>query len=69
MALQIEDIVDCLSIKYKDNNVDFLFLMDHSSGHGCMRDGALNANTMSVRYGGKQSKLRKTVIKDVGTYK
>ncbi len=42
--------------------------MDQSSGHGRMQDGVLNANTMSVRYGGKQSKLRKPVIKDVGTY-
>ena len=68
MALQVEDIVDCLMIKFKNKNIDFVFLMDQSSGHGRMRDNALNANTMSVRYGGKQANLRKTKIPDVGTY-
>jgi len=42
--------------------------MDQSSGHGRMREGALNANNMSVRYGGCQEKLRDTKIRDVGTY-
>ena len=42
--------------------------MDQSSGHGKMRDGALNANLMSVKYGGKQGKLRNTKIREVGTY-
>ena len=42
--------------------------MDQSSGHGCMREGALNINNMSVRYGGCQEKLRETKIRDVGTY-
>ena len=59
MALQVEDVVDCLTIKYKNKYVDFLFLMDQSSGHGHMRDGTLNTNMMSVRDGWKQSNLRK----------
>lgn len=43
--------------------------MDQRSGHGRMMDGTLNANMMSVRFGGKQSTLRNTTIQDVGTYK
>ncbi len=42
--------------------------MDQSSVHGHMRDGSLNANTMSVRFGDKKGKLRKTKTEDVGTY-
>lgn len=42
--------------------------MDLLSGYGHMRDGALNANTMSVRFGGKQTNLRKTIIKYVHGY-
>ena len=42
--------------------------MDQSSGHGRTRDGALTANMVSVRFGGKQARLRKTILKDVGTY-
>ena len=68
MALQVEDVVDCLTVKYKHKNVDFLFMMDQSSGHGRMQDGALNGNAMSVRFGGRQLNLRKTIIQDVGTY-
>ena len=33
-----------------------------------MRDGALNANMMGMRFGGKQARLQKTILKDVGTY-
>lgn len=43
-------------------------MMDQSSGHRKIHEGALNANLMSVRYGGKQGKLRTTKNRDVGTY-
>ena len=66
IALQVEDVFDVLAIKYPQ--YDIVLLMDQSSGHGKMRDGALNANLMSVRYGGKQGKLRNTKIREVGTY-
>ena len=66
MALQVEDIFDVLAIKYPE--FDILFLFDQSSGHGKMREGALNANTMSVRWGGRQGRLRKTKINEIGTY-
>ena len=67
IALQVEDVFDVLAIKCPQ--YDIVLLMDQSSGHRKMSDGALNANSMSVRYGGKQDKLRKTKIKDVGTYR
>ena len=67
IALQVEDVFDVLAIKYPQ--YDIVLLMDQSSGHGKMRDGALNANVMSVRYGGKQGKLRKTKIREIGTYR
>ena len=67
IALQVEDVFDALAIKYPQYVI--VFLMDQSSGHGKMRDGALNANLMSVRYGGKQGKLRNTKIREVGTYR
>ena len=68
MALQVGDVIDILMIKYKHSNVDFLFLMDQSSVHGRMRDGALNANNMSVWFGGKQGMLQKTRLRDVSPY-
>ena len=55
MSLQVEDIYDVLATKFPP--YDFLLLLDQSSGHGKMREGALNANTMSVRWGGKQGNL------------
>lgn len=66
MALQVEDVFDVLSVKFPE--YDFLFLMDQSSGHGRMREDALNVNQMSVKWGGKQSKLRKTTLLDIGPY-
>ena len=33
-----------------------------------MRDGALNANLMSVKFDGKHGKSMKTRIREVGTY-
>ena len=43
-------------------------MMDQSSGHRWMCEGVLNSNLMSVIFGREQSKLRDTIIKDVGTY-
>ena len=63
MALQVENVFDVLSIKYPE--YDFLFMLDQSSGHGRMREGLLNINSMSVKFGGKQEKLRDTTIKEI----
>ena len=67
MSLQMEDAIDCLtSVKFP--HCDFLFLLDHSSGHGKLREGGLNEKVMSAKWGGNQSKMRDTTIKDVGPY-
>jgi hypothetical protein len=62
MSLQFEDVVDCVRVLYP--NFDFVFLFDHSQGHGRMREGALNAVTMSKNFGGAgaQQQMRDTVI-------
>ena len=57
---------DILSIKLMNNivdnnvdnsirssNVDFVIMMDQSSSHGRMREGAFNTNLMSIKFGGK----------------
>ena len=66
MSLQVEDVYNILATVYPQ--FDFLLLLDQSSGHGKMREGALNVNTMGVRWGGCQQNLRETKIKDVGPY-
>ena len=66
MALQVEDIYDVLASKFPHSN--FLLLLDQSSGHGKMREGSLNVNSMRVRCGGCQENLRETKIKEVGPY-
>ena len=76
---QVEDVCDVLAVKFKNNfveqnciynkyNEDFAIMMDQSSGHWKMREGVSNINLMSVRFCGKQLKLRKIIIRDVGIY-
>ena len=60
ISLQFEDAVDCLQVRYPD--YDFVFLFDHSQGHGRKRDGALNAMHMSRTYGGAQPIMRDSII-------
>ena len=62
MALQLEDVVDCLRVLYPDCEVVMLF--DHSSGHDRKRDGALNAAAMSKGFVGSQPAMRDTTIGD-----
>jgi hypothetical protein len=60
MALQFEDVVDCLKCLYP--KFDFLFFFDHSQGHARKRDGALDANRMSKSFGGAQPRMRDSRI-------
>ena len=41
MAIQIEDVVDCLCVLRPQ--FDFLLMFDHSRGNARKRDGALDA--------------------------
>ena len=54
LAIQLEDIVDVLRVPRPQ--FDFVFFFDHSQGHARKRDGALDAQTMSRSFGGKQPK-------------
>ncbi len=62
MALQMEDLVDCLTVLYPDHDIYCLY--DQSSGHGRKRVGGLNAKDMNRKYGGDQPVMRNTKITD-----
>jgi len=48
--------------------VDTLLLFDHSCGHNQQRKDGLNVENMSKGYGGKQSRLPPSLIKQVDGY-
>ena len=60
MVLQFEDCIDVLKCLYPD--FDFLFLFDHSNGHDRLQPNGLNLNKIQVRHGGKQPKMRDSVL-------
>jgi hypothetical protein len=64
MALQVEDLVDCLVVLYPD--FDFILLFDHSSGHGKSQKDGLNVHSMSKAWGGKQAKMHESKITGMG---
>ena len=66
MVLQMEDCIDVLKVLYP--SYDVLLLFDHSCGHDRQRDDGLNVEYMSKGYGGKQSRLRPSLIKQVDGY-
>ncbi|KAI2502440.1 hypothetical protein MHU86_12016 [Fragilaria crotonensis] len=60
MAIQLEDVVDCLRILRPQ--VDFVFMFDHSQGHARKKDDALDAQSMSRSFGGMQPKMHTSEI-------
>ena len=62
MALQLEDIVDCLVVMFPAH--DFVFLFDQSSGHGKQQSDGLNALNMNNDWGGAVPSMRDTQIID-----
>jgi hypothetical protein len=60
MALQTEDLVDCLAVLYPE--FDYVLLFDHSSGHGKSQKDGLNVNSMSKAWGSKQNNMHKTKV-------
>jgi hypothetical protein len=61
MVLQVEDFCDAITNLYPQ--YDFLFLVDHSSGHDKQREDGLNVTRMTRNFGGTQRKVRNTLIK------
>ena len=66
MVLQLDDCVDGLKCLHPE--FDYLFLFDHSCGHDRQREDGLNVENMSKSFGGKQSNLRDTLIKEEAGY-
>ena len=57
---QIEDVLDVL--EHLDDGMQMVIEVDHSSGHAKQREDGLHVSNMNVKYGGKQKKLRDTVM-------
>jgi hypothetical protein len=66
MAIQFEDCVDCLKVLYPQ--FDFAFLFDHSQGHAKKLPDGLDAYSMNKGYGGIQTRMRESVIKEENGY-
>ena len=68
MALQLEDLVNCLVPMFPDH--DFVFLFDQSSGHGWKQKDGLNEKTMNFDWGGSSPAMHDTQLKesDLGPY-
>lgn len=64
MVLQFEDVVNFLTCLF-GNKYEYIFYFDHSSGHDRNRPDGLNANELNKYFGGKQTKMRKSEIKNV----
>jgi len=61
-ALQLEDVVDCLTCLFLD--VDFVFLFDQSSGHGRRQKDGLSARLMNKGWGGASPIMHSSQIDD-----
>ena len=48
MAIQVEDIINCL--KVLDPECDYKLLFDHCGGHDGKREGGFNAKAMNVSH-------------------
>lgn len=65
MIVQFEDCIDCLTVVYNDE-YDFVFLFDHSSGHAKKRVNGLDAAGMNKSHGG--TRQHPTLIKQKEGY-
>jgi len=62
MCLQFEDCIDAIQALYPE--FDTVWLFDHSCGHDRGRGDGLSVGNMRVNWGGKQSRVRDTEIKE-----
>jgi hypothetical protein len=62
MVLQIEDCIDCLQFLHPDK--DYVFELDHLSGHACRRPNGLTTSTQQLNWnwGGKQRLMRESMF-------
>ena len=65
MILQTKDCIDCLREIF-DEQYEFVFLYDHSSGHAKKRVGGLDAKNMNKGFGGQI--LRNSMIEEKDGY-
>jgi hypothetical protein len=62
MCLQFEDCIDAILSLYLE--FDTIWLLNHSCGHDCGRGDGLSVENMRGDWGGKQSRVRDTEIKE-----
>jgi hypothetical protein len=62
MVLQIEDCIDCLQFLHSDE--DYVFELDHSSGHACEWPDRLTTTTQQLNWnwGGKQRLMQESML-------
>ena len=67
MVIQIEDCIDCLKVTHPD--FDYVFELDHSSGHDAERSDGLTTATgqLNWSYGGQQRMMRDSTLTDGST--
>jgi hypothetical protein len=66
MCLQYEDCVDTIQVLYPE--YDSVWIFDHSCGHDRDREDGLTVGNLRVNWGGKQSRVRDTLIQDEAGY-
>jgi hypothetical protein len=64
--LQLEDVVDALSMIFPQ--LDLVFLFDQLSGHTKMRIDSLHIRNMNVSHGGSAGMMHDTIIQEVGLH-
>ncbi len=62
MCLQFKDCVGTIQALYPD--YDSVWIFDHSCGHDHGREDGLSVGNMKINWGGKQSRVRDTEIKE-----
>jgi len=66
MCLQFEDCVDCIESLYPE--YESVWMFDHSCGHDRGRNDGLIVNNMNTNWGGKQNKIRSSLIEQEAGY-
>ena len=62
LVIQMEDCIDVLKTLHPE--FDFVLLFDHSNGHDRLQPNGLSISKINVKYGGKQPKMRESILDD-----